>query len=68
LVTGRPGTSGWRAVRSVVDPTMTIVPVTTDVAASGRLGAAARTEDEFLRTWRSLAGRRAGRRSEGIPA
>lgn len=63
LITGRSGTSGWATMRSIIDPTMTVVPVTTDVAAIGRLAAAARTDDEFLRSWRALAGERGSRRT-----
>ncbi len=62
LVTGRAGTSGWNAVRSIIDPTMTVVPVTTDVAPRSRLAASARTEEEFVRSWRSLAGPRSRNR------
>jgi len=56
LVTGAPGSTGWSAVGSIVDPTITVVPVTTDVAPRTKLGAAARTDDEFVRSWRALAG------------
>jgi len=56
LVTGSPGSAGWSAVASIVDPTITVVPVTTDVAPRSKLGAAARTDDEFVRSWQALAG------------
>ena len=56
LITGAPGSTGSAAVGAIVDPTITVVPVTTDVAPRSKLGAAARTDEEFVRSWRALAG------------
>lgn len=60
-ITGSTSASGWRAVQSVIDPTLTTVPITTDEAPRRAVAAAARTEDEFLRSWSVLAGRRSVR-------
>ena len=57
VISGSTRTSGWRAVSSVIDPTLTTVPITTDEPSSGPTAAAARTEDEFLASWHALTGR-----------
>lgn len=53
---------GVKAARSVLDPTQAIVPVTTDETSRSAIGATARTEAEFLSTWRTLVGVSSGRR------
>jgi len=58
VVTGAPGSTGWAAVGAIVDPAVTVVPVTTDAAPRSKLGVGARTDDEFLTSWQALAGSR----------
>lgn len=59
VITGTTRSGGWRAASSVVDPTLTTVPITTDEAPRGPVGAAARTEAELVSSWRALTGRAA---------
>ncbi len=64
VVSGSSAGAAVRLARTIVDPTQATVPVTTDEASRASIGAAARTEQEFLLTWRTLVGagrmRRAG--------
>ncbi|BAN02246.1 DUF58 domain-containing protein [Ilumatobacter coccineus] len=60
VVTGTTRSAGWRAASSVVDPTLTVVPITTDEAPRGPVGAAARTEAELVSSWRAITGRGSG--------
>ncbi|MEP1126233.1 MAG: DUF58 domain-containing protein [Ilumatobacter sp.] len=62
VVSGSMNGAGITAARSVLDPTQAIVPVTTDETSRALIGAAARTEAEFLSTWRHLVGASSGRR------
>lgn len=62
VVSGSASGTGMRAARSVLDPTQATVPVTTDETSRAVIGAAARTEAEFLSTWRNLVGASSGRR------
>jgi uncharacterized protein (DUF58 family) len=62
VVTGRRGSSGWRAVRSVIDPTVSIVPVTTDESSRSAISVTARSDQEFLRSWATLVGASGHRR------
>ena len=55
-ITGSRSAAGWRLGQAVVDPTLTVVGVTTDERTSG-LNISARSEDEFLESWRGLMGR-----------
>ena len=70
VVTGTTRSSGWRAASSIIDPTLTPVPITTDEAPRGVTGVAARTDAELVASWHALTGRsdRAStRRSTGAP-
>ncbi|MEM9038903.1 MAG: DUF58 domain-containing protein [Actinomycetota bacterium] len=58
VISGRGDSPIAGAVAGMIDPTLTVLPVTTDQAARGDLGVGARTEDEFVRSWRRLAGER----------
>lgn len=60
VITGTTRSPGWRAASAVIDPTLTTVPITTDEAPRGPVGAAARTEAELLSSWRALTGRASG--------
>lgn len=62
VVSGSADGAGMRSARSVLDPTQATVPVTTDETSRALIGAAARTEAEFLSTWRHLVGASSGRR------
>ena len=62
VISGSTNGVGVHAARSVLDPTQATVPVTTDETSRALIGAAARTEAEFLSTWRSLVGASSGRR------
>jgi uncharacterized protein (DUF58 family) len=55
-VSGSRTSSGWRIAQGLVDPTQTALSVSTDVPSPSTLDAAARTETEFLASWRSLTG------------
>jgi uncharacterized protein (DUF58 family) len=48
---------GYQRVRAVVDPTQATVAVTTDETSRSAIGVAARTEAEFLSSWKTLVGR-----------
>ncbi len=63
VISGSTRGSGVQAARSVLDPTQATVPVTTDETSRSVIGAAARTEAEFLATWRALVGTSTGRRA-----
>jgi uncharacterized protein (DUF58 family) len=61
VVTGSAAGPAWSAARSILDPTLTTLLVSTDDATAPtsegrRLTVAARTEDEFVTAWQSLAG------------
>ena len=56
VVSGRRASSGVRAARAVVDPTLATIPVTTDEPARGPVAAAARTEAELVSSWGRLVG------------
>lgn len=61
-ISGSMNGAGVRAARGVVDPTQATVPVTTDETSRALIGATARTEAEFLASWRQLVGASSGRR------
>jgi len=67
VISGSMHGAGIRASRSVIDPTQATVPVTTDETSRALIGAAARTEAEFLSTWRHLVGASSGRRVGTTP-
>ena len=56
VISGSMNGAGMQAARSVLDPTQATVPVTTDETSRTLIGAAARTEAEFLSSWRNLVG------------
>jgi uncharacterized protein (DUF58 family) len=56
-ITAAHGTGVWRQAHGIIDPTVTVVGVTTDQRAPTGLDVSARSEDEFLDSWRSLTGR-----------
>jgi len=56
LVTGSHGSAGWRAIQTIVDPTLTTIGVTTDVRSRSAIGVSARSEVEFLDTWSAING------------
>jgi len=57
VISGSTTTDGWRMAQSLTDPGVTILPVTTDRPARRAIAVHARTEEEFLTSWRSLTGR-----------
>lgn len=67
VISGSMNGAGVRAARSVIDPTQATVPVTTDETSRALIGAAARTEAEFLSTWRHLVGASSRRRVGSTP-
>ena len=67
VVTGSTRSGGWRAAASVVDPTLTMVSVTTDEPPRGPVGAAARTEAELVQSWNALCGRSRTRTNRNRP-
>ena len=56
LVTGSHGSAGWRAIQTIVDPTLTTIGVTTDVRSRSAIGVSAHSEVEFLDTWSAING------------
>ena len=56
LVTGSQRSPGWRAIQAIVDPTLTVIGVTTDERSKANIGVSARTEKEFVDSWRALNG------------
>jgi len=56
-ITATHGTGAWRRAHGIVDPTITVVGVTTDERAGSGLNVSARSEGEFLDSWRQLTGR-----------
>jgi hypothetical protein len=56
FVTGSHRSGGWRAIQAIVDPTLTVIGVTTDERSKVNIGVSARTEDEFIDSWRALNG------------
>ena len=57
VITGSKQSAGWKAIQSAVDPTVTALQVTTEERSSSSIGVSARTDEEFLASWRSLTGR-----------
>jgi uncharacterized protein (DUF58 family) len=57
VITGSSIGEGLRVAQSLADPAVTILPVTTDRPARAAISVDARTDDEFLASWRSLTGR-----------
>lgn len=69
VVTGSGDGEGWRVAHTLTDPAVTTLPVTTDTPMRWGLAVSARTDDEFLVSWRSLTGRgRLDTRSSTPPA
>ncbi|MGI9644353.1 MAG: DUF58 domain-containing protein [Ilumatobacteraceae bacterium] len=56
IVTGTPQGVGLRAAQSMIDPTLTALTVTTDEPNRSPVGVSARSEQEFLASWRALVG------------
>ncbi|WP_395151866.1 DUF58 domain-containing protein [Ilumatobacter sp.] len=56
LVTGSHRSGGWRAIQAIVDPTLTVIGVTTDERSTANIGVSSRTEEEFVDSWRALNG------------
>ncbi len=56
VVTGSSRGAALRAAQAMIDPTLTALSVTTDEPARSAIGVSARSEDEFLTSWRSLLG------------
>lgn len=57
VVTSARHTGAWKQAHEIIDPTITVVGVTTDERAASGVNVSARSEDEFLDSWRSLTGR-----------
>jgi uncharacterized protein (DUF58 family) len=57
VISGSTSTDGWRTSQSLADPGVTSLPVTTDRPARRAIAVYARTEEDFLTSWRSLTGR-----------
>lgn len=57
VITGSADGPAWSAARSIVDPTLTTLLVATDDVRPGGLRVSARSEEEFVRSWQTLAGR-----------
>lgn len=57
VVTGTHLAGIWNLARSMSDPTMTRLIVTTDERASAPLAVPARSDDEFVSSWQALVGR-----------
>ncbi len=56
VVTGSSRGEGLRAAMAMIDPTLTAVTVTSDEPARSAVGVSARSEAEFLASWRTLVG------------
>jgi uncharacterized protein (DUF58 family) len=56
VISGGRQSAGRRSIQSVVDPTLTLIDVSTDERARSGIGVSARTEDEFLDSWQLLTG------------
>ncbi len=56
IVTGSPRGVALRAAQAMIDPTLTAVTVTTDEPNRNAVGVSARSENEFLASWRALVG------------
>ena len=67
LVTGSHRSQGWSAIQAIVDPTLTVIGVTTDERSKANIGVSCRTEDEFVDSWRGLNGT-SSTRPVGMPA
>jgi uncharacterized protein (DUF58 family) len=57
VITGSRRSGRSRAVQRALDPTIVSLEVTTDERAATAIGISARTEQEFLASWRTLTGR-----------
>ncbi len=57
VISGSRSGAGMRVARSIVDPTQATITLTTDEPARGPIGAAARSDAEFVSSWRTLVGR-----------
>jgi uncharacterized protein (DUF58 family) len=66
VITGSSAGDGLRLAQSLADPAVTTLPVTTDRPVRSAISVEARTDDEFLSSWRSLTGR--GRLDTQVPA
>ncbi len=66
VITGSSTGDGLRLAQSLADPAVTTLPVTTDRPVRAAISVPARTDDEFLSSWRSLTGR--GRLDTRLPA
>lgn len=65
-ISGSRSGSAMRSARGVIDPTQATIALTTDEAGKGAISVAARTETEFLASWRAMVGRSSrARRSTG---
>ncbi len=67
LVTGTHQSGAWRTMQAIVDPTLTALSVTSDERARAGVGVSARTEDEFVESWRTLNGLARSSRETGRP-
>ena len=56
VISGGRRSAGRRSIRATVDPTLTLIDVSTDESASSGVGVSARTEEEFLSSWQLLTG------------
>ncbi len=57
VITGSRVGPAWRTARSIVDPTVTLLLVATDEVPPSGLDISARSDDDFVRSWQTLAGR-----------
>ncbi|RLE20437.1 MAG: hypothetical protein DRJ50_10735, partial [Actinobacteria bacterium] len=57
VISGGSRSAGRRSIQAAVDPTLTLLDVSTDERADSRIGVSARSEDEFLTSWQALTGR-----------
>lgn len=68
VVTGSAHGAAWKPVQSIVDPTLTRIGVTTDERNRERLGVSARSDLEFIDSWRALNGARSSTSPGATPA
>jgi hypothetical protein len=57
IISGGRRSAGRGSIKSAVDPTLTLIEVTTDEKTNSGIGVSARTEEEFLSSWQLLNGR-----------
>ncbi len=57
LVSGSRSGSGWQVIQTLVDPSLTVLSVSTDVAGHTTFDLPARTEEELRSGWARLVGR-----------